>query len=64
MDQHVVNKRKEKHFFGNKEMIEFNRTFWTVDEGHFIHPRNKSSNPPPNVGLPLDWGKNWQFLSL
>ena len=26
-------------------MIEFNRTFWTVDEGRFIYPRNKIQIP-------------------
>ena len=41
----VVNKRKEKHLFGAKEMAAFNYTFWTVDEVEFIHPRNKAQIP-------------------
>lgn len=41
----VVNKRKEKRLFGIKELIEFNNTFWTADEGYFIHPRNKAQIP-------------------
>lgn len=28
-----------------KELNEFNNTFWTVDEGLFIHPRNKAQVP-------------------
>ena len=40
-----MNKQQEKHLFGMKELIEFNQTFWTVDEGHFIHPRNKAQIP-------------------
>lgn len=40
-----MNKRKEKHLFGMKELVEFNHTFWTVDEDHFIHPRNKAQVP-------------------
>ncbi|KAI9807092.1 MAG: hypothetical protein M1825_005809 [Sarcosagium campestre] len=44
-DRHVVNKRKARHLFGNKEVIEFSRTFWTIDEDSFIHPRNKVQVP-------------------
>ena len=40
-----MNMQKEKHLFGMKELIEFNKTFWTADEGHFIHPRNKAQVP-------------------
>ncbi|KAL6714267.1 hypothetical protein ACLMJK_007690 [Lecanora helva] len=41
----VVNKKKPKHLFGKAELINFNITFWTVDEDCFIHPRNKVQVP-------------------
>ncbi len=28
-----------------KELVEFNNTFWIVDEGYFIHPCNKAQGP-------------------
>ena len=37
----VANKKKKKHLFGKTELIQFNTTFWTVDDIIFIHPRNK-----------------------
>ena len=40
-----MNKQKEKHLFGAKEMAVFNYIFWTVDEAHFIHPRNRVQIP-------------------
>lgn len=40
-----MNKRKQKHLFGVNELIAFNYTFWTVDEGHFIYSRNKAQVP-------------------
>ena len=38
----VVNKKKPKHLCGDKELAHFTKTFWTVDDDHFIHPRNKA----------------------
>lgn len=40
-----MNKHKEKRLFGKKEMVEFNHTFWSVDEAHFIPSRNKVQVP-------------------
>ena len=36
MQSHSVRKRKEKHLFGLKEMIEFDSTFWILDGGRAI----------------------------
>ena len=41
----VANKRKKKHLFGKTELIQFNTTFWTVDDTTFVHPRNKVQIP-------------------
>jgi len=41
----VVNKKKPKHLFGRKELFQFTTTFWTVDDDHFTHPRNKVQIP-------------------
>lgn len=41
----VVNKKKPKHLFGRKELVQFTITFWTVDDDHFTHPRNKVQIP-------------------
>ncbi len=40
-----MNKKKPKHLFGRKELVQFTVTFWTVDDDHFIHPRNKVQIP-------------------
>jgi len=40
-----VNKKKPKHLFGRKELVQFTNTFWTVDDNHFTHPRNKVQIP-------------------
>ena len=41
----VVNKKKPKHLFGEKELVQFTNTFWTVDDDRFTHPRNKVQIP-------------------
>ena len=41
----VINKHKAKYLFGEKELRNFNTTFWTVDEARFVHPRNKVQIP-------------------
>ena len=41
----VVNKKKQKQLFGEKELVQFSTTFWTVDDAQFIHPRNKAQIP-------------------
>ncbi|KAL2046204.1 hypothetical protein N7G274_001651 [Stereocaulon virgatum] len=41
----VVNKKKPKHLFGRKELVQFTITVWTVNDDHFIHPRNKVQIP-------------------
>lgn len=41
----VVNKKKKKQLFGEKELVAFNTTFWTIDDAQFIHPRNKAQVP-------------------
>ena len=41
----VVNKKKKKQLFGEKELVQFNLTFWTIDDAQFIHPRNKAQVP-------------------
>ena len=37
----TVNKHKVKRLFGETEFIQFTTTFWTVDDAHFVHPRNR-----------------------
>ncbi|KAL9126229.1 MAG: hypothetical protein Q9217_004689 [Psora testacea] len=41
----VVNKKKPKHLFGEKELVQFSNTFWTVDDDKFTHLRNKVQIP-------------------
>jgi len=41
----VVNKKKPKHLFGEKELVQFTKTFWTVDNSQFIYLRNKAQIP-------------------
>ncbi|MCJ1359649.1 MAG: hypothetical protein MMC33_009651, partial [Icmadophila ericetorum] len=41
----VVNKKKQKQLFGEKELVQFSTTFWTVDDAQFIHPHNKAQIP-------------------
>ena len=41
----VVNKKKPKHLFGRKELVQFTTTFWTADDDHFTHPHNKVQIP-------------------
>lgn len=41
----IVNQKKPKHLFGEQELVQFNKTFWIVDDDHFIHPRNKAQIP-------------------
>ena len=41
----VVNTKKQKQLFGEKELIQFNVTFWTIDDAQFTHPRNKAQVP-------------------
>ena len=36
---------KPKYLFGETELVNFNKTFWTVDESYFVHPRNKAQIP-------------------
>jgi hypothetical protein len=38
-------KKYPKHNFGLEEFKNFNTTFWTTDEGIFVHPRNKVQIP-------------------
>ncbi|KAL9045573.1 MAG: hypothetical protein Q9214_001404 [Letrouitia sp. 1 TL-2023] len=45
MEGLVVNKKKQKHLFGEKELVQFNATFWTIDDAQFIYPRNKAQVP-------------------
>ena len=40
-----MNKKKQKQLFGEKELVQFNITFWTIDDAQFIHPRNKAQIP-------------------
>lgn len=40
-----MNKKKPKHLFGEKELVHFTNTFWTVDDAQFTHPRNKVQIP-------------------
>ena len=40
-----MNKKKPKHLFGEKELVQFTNTFWTVDDERFVHPRNKVQIP-------------------
>ncbi|KAL2037204.1 hypothetical protein N7G274_010067 [Stereocaulon virgatum] len=44
-DGSVVNKKKAKYLFGEKEFTRFTTTFWTVDDKVFTHPRNKVQIP-------------------
>lgn len=41
----VVNKKKPKQLFGERELVQFNVTFWTIDDAQFTHPRNKAQVP-------------------
>ena len=41
----VANKRKQKQLFGKNELTQFNITFWTIDDTHFVYPRNKAQIP-------------------
>ena len=41
----VANKKKKKHLFGKTELIQFNTTFWTVDDIIFMYSRNKVQIP-------------------
>jgi len=41
----IVNKKKPKHLFGEKELVHFTNTLWTVDDAQFTHPRNKVQIP-------------------
>ena len=45
MESVVVKKNKPKYLFGETELVNFNTTFWTVDESYFVHPRNKAQIP-------------------
>ena len=38
----VVKKHKKKHLFGEREMIRFTTTFWTVDDAVFVRPHNRA----------------------
>ena len=40
-----MNKKKPKHLFSEKELVQFTNTFWAVDDAQFIHPRNKVQIP-------------------
>ena len=40
-----MNKKKQKQLFGEKELVQFNVTFWAIDDAQFIHPRNKAQVP-------------------
>ena len=44
-EQLVITKKKTKYLFGKEEFIQFNITFWTVDDAVFVHPRNKVQIP-------------------
>ena len=41
----VLKKHKKKHLFGEKEMIRFTTTFWTVDDAVFVHSHNRAQIP-------------------
>ena len=41
----VTNCKKPKHLFGPKDRVRFLKTFWTADDAHFIHPRNRVQVP-------------------
>ncbi|KAL6716976.1 hypothetical protein ACLMJK_004889 [Lecanora helva] len=41
----LVNKRRPKHLFTEDDMVNFNTTFWTVDDSTFVHPRNRAQIP-------------------
>jgi hypothetical protein len=59
----VVNKKKPKHPFGKKELVQFTITFWTVDDDQPFHPSTQqSSNSLYHRGLLLDWRKDRRFL--
>ena len=40
-----MNKKKQKQFFSEKELVQFNITFLTIDDAQFTHPRNKAQVP-------------------
>lgn len=40
-----MNKKKPKHLFGEKELVQSINIFWTVDDAQFTHSRNKVQTP-------------------
>ena len=38
----VVNKKIRKQLFGGRDLIQFNGTFWAIDDAQFTHPRNEA----------------------
>lgn len=40
-----MNKKMPKHLLGEKELVQFINTFWTIDNAQSIHPRNKIQIP-------------------
>lgn len=41
----VANKKKKKYLFGEQEWAQFYKTFWTLNDDKFVHPRNKVQIP-------------------
>ena len=41
----LSSKKKDKYLFGEVELVNFSKAFWTVDNECFVHPRNKLQIP-------------------
>jgi hypothetical protein len=55
----VTNIHKPKLLFTKIEWTRFNTAFWTSDNTHFMHPRNRAQIPFALAVFLLDWSTDW-----